>query len=72
LNVQKPTWKIEKDGKTKEVGHWQDNSSKKLIYLKIKNHNPLTKEEIGSYLRKMYESDFYKNNAFRSLYEKIF
>ena len=71
LNVQRPTWKIEKEGKTKEVGHWQDNSSNKLIYLKIKNHDPLSKEGIAMYLRKRFKSSLYKNYALRSLYEKI-
>ena len=64
-------WQIEEDGKVKVIGHWQDNSTKKLIYLKIRNHNPLNKKGIAEYLRKRYESNLYKNIAFRSLYEKI-
>ena len=71
LNVQSPGWKIEEDGKVKVIGHWQDNSSRKLVYLKIRNRNSITKEEISMYLRKRYENKLYKNISFRSLYEKI-
>jgi len=71
FEVRTQGWEIEEDGKVKVIGHWQDNSTKELIYLKIKNHNPISKEGIVEYLKRIYESRLSKSSLLRSLYEKI-
>jgi hypothetical protein len=57
LHVESPTWSIRSEGKIKEVGHWQDNKTRVVIYLKTENYKPLTKELVLYYLNKYLTKD---------------
>jgi hypothetical protein len=55
LYVESPTWSIRSESKIKEVGHWQDNKTKVVIYLKTENYKPLSREGLILYLKYLSE-----------------
>jgi hypothetical protein len=55
LYVESPTWSIRSEKGTEEVGHWQDNKTKVVIYLKTENYKPLSREGLILYLKYLSE-----------------
>ena len=72
LNVERSTWTMKIDSKVEEVGHWQDNSSKVLIYLQVNNSNCLDANDVREYLRLKFKDNLITSTAFRDLLKELF
>jgi hypothetical protein len=53
LKVKEPSWTIIENGREIEAKHWQDNSSRTIIYLQASNFAQLSRNEIIEYLKRM-------------------
>ena len=69
--VESPTWTIKRNGKEVEIGHWQDNSSRSLIYFYINNSKPISRDELIEYLRRS-KYNLCESKSFRDLCHRLF
>jgi len=69
LKVRRPTWTIIENGIEREVEHWQDNSSRNMIYIQTTNSAYLSRNEIIEYLKGTNSCD---NISFIYLCRKLF
>jgi hypothetical protein len=69
LKVRRPTWTIIENGIEREVEHWQDNSSRNMIYIQTTNSAYLSRNEIIEYLKGTNSCD---NISFIDLCRKLF
>jgi len=67
--VKRPTWSVRLKEENEEIGHWQDNSSFKIIYLEVKNSKSLNKEMLIEYLKRRKATG---SSYFKSLCSKLF
>jgi hypothetical protein len=69
LKVRKPTWTIIENGIERELEHWQDNSSRSMIYIQTSNSAYLSRNEVIEYLKSTNSCD---NISFIDLCRKLF
>jgi hypothetical protein len=69
LKVKEPSWTIIENGREIEAKHWQDNSSRTIIYLQASNFAQLSRNEIIEYLKRTGSCD---SISFIDLCRKLF
>jgi hypothetical protein len=67
--VKSPTWTIKKNEKEEEIGHWQENSSRSIIYFYMNGSKPISRDELIEYLRRskynLCESKYFIDLCYR-------
>jgi hypothetical protein len=67
--VESPTWTIKRNEKEEEIGHWQENSSRSIIYFYMNGSKPISRDELIEYLRRskynLCESKYFGDLCYR-------